>query len=177
MVSLSFINYSISELFVREGGVVEDPDDRGGLTNLGITLPFLSEYLGREATREELINLSHQTAFKCYQDNLIYRYNLHLIEDHLVFDCILDSACHHGCKPDDPTFKMMQRIVHAKIDGIFGPQTRKKLDEYIASKTNYMFLKEFTGKRIDYMVGIAQKNPSQLKFLRNWVNRAYKFLP
>ena len=45
---------AISEVLLTEGGYVDHPDDRGGPTNYGITQKTLSDFLGHEATKEEV---------------------------------------------------------------------------------------------------------------------------
>lgn len=49
-----------------EGGLVNHPKDPGGLTNMGVTLPALSEYLGRPATQDEVRRLSRDEAAQIY---------------------------------------------------------------------------------------------------------------
>ena len=45
-------------VFEREGGYVDDPDDPGGATNMGITLATLAAWRGREVSKAEVRALS-----------------------------------------------------------------------------------------------------------------------
>jgi lysozyme family protein len=50
-----------------EGGYVNNLHDRGGPTNLGVTIATLSHELGRKATIADVKNLSIQTATEIYR--------------------------------------------------------------------------------------------------------------
>src|SRR5579871_5727548 len=50
-----------------EGGFVDDPQDPGGATNLGITLNTLSAWQGRTATVEEVKGLTPAAVAPIYQ--------------------------------------------------------------------------------------------------------------
>jgi lysozyme family protein len=52
-----------------EGGFVDNPDDPGGATNLGITIGTLSGWLGRPATVADVQALTPQTVAPIYQAN------------------------------------------------------------------------------------------------------------
>jgi hypothetical protein len=49
-----------------EGGYTENPNDPSSPYNFGIGLPRMSQYLGRTATKEDIKNLSRQTARAIY---------------------------------------------------------------------------------------------------------------
>jgi lysozyme family protein len=50
-----------------EGGFSDNPLDPGGASNFGITLTALSEYLGKSASKEDVRNLSVETARDIYK--------------------------------------------------------------------------------------------------------------
>ena len=51
----------------NEGGYTDHPLDKGGPTNKGITIGRLSEYLGRNATKDEVKNLDFETIKLIYK--------------------------------------------------------------------------------------------------------------
>jgi lysozyme family protein len=54
-----------------EGGYEDDPANPGGATNNGITLATLSAYLRRPATKDDLRNMSVETAREIYRKNYL----------------------------------------------------------------------------------------------------------
>lgn len=60
---------AIRKVLQDEGGskVTNDPTDPGGITKYGVTIPALSEYLGRKATPDEIRELTEDVAVKVYK--------------------------------------------------------------------------------------------------------------
>jgi hypothetical protein len=54
----------------NEGGFTDNPADKGGPTNKGITIGRLSEYLGRKATKDEVKNLDFGTIKNLFVNKL-----------------------------------------------------------------------------------------------------------
>ena len=50
-----------------EGGYVDHPRDPGGPTNMGITIATLSHELGHAATREDVRQMTRETAAAIYR--------------------------------------------------------------------------------------------------------------
>lgn len=65
---MSAANFSdaIALELTYEGGLVNHPKDPGGLTNWGITIPALTEYLGRQAVPADITGLTKGTASDAY---------------------------------------------------------------------------------------------------------------
>ena len=57
----------LAEVLRHEGGYVDDPRDRGGATNLGLTLASFSQGLGRAASVAELKALTPEGAAPIYR--------------------------------------------------------------------------------------------------------------
>jgi lysozyme family protein len=49
-----------------EGGLTNNPKDPGGLTNWGVTLPAMTEFLGRPAVSGDIVNLTRTSAGDVY---------------------------------------------------------------------------------------------------------------
>jgi lysozyme family protein len=56
-------------LLKHEGGYVNHPDDPGGITNLGVTKRVYEEWIGREATEEDMENLTPEDVAPLYKTN------------------------------------------------------------------------------------------------------------
>jgi lysozyme family protein len=53
-------------VFDREGGYVDNPDDPGGATNLGITIGTLTSWRGKTVTKQDVKNLDKAEATRIY---------------------------------------------------------------------------------------------------------------
>lgn len=166
----------IDRILTREGGWTDRPNDRGGATNWGITLPFLSDRLGRSATVDELRALTREQAAAHYRAWLA--------------ETKLDGLCHYA--PDEgmadacidwavqttpaKAIKVLQQALGLKgadVDGVLGSQT---LAAYDAIGEPQAVLRGIVTQRVQYRVRRVVSEPSQLEFLMGWVNRDLGFL-
>ena len=68
----------IEEVLEAEGGFVNDPDDKGGATNFGVTQQSYSNFLGSPASVDDVRNMTRDEAKECYKkdwNNRYYVYN------------------------------------------------------------------------------------------------------
>ena len=66
----------------------------------------------------------------------------------------------------------LQGILHGKVDGILGPQTLALVNSPRAPELNTALV----AARVRMIGRIVAKNPSQLKWLNGWLDRALQFL-
>lgn len=103
----------------HEGGYVDHPEDPGGATNMGITIGALSDWLGREASKDEVRELDRETAAQIYKANYWDKVKGDSLPggvDLIVFD----SAVNQGVSAAS---KILQGAVGTTADGIVGSQT------------------------------------------------------
>ena len=111
----------------HEGLWSDDPRDPGGATMQGITLNTYSEYLGRDATKDELRNIPNNHKEDIYRRkywNLCWCDDLPSGLDMVVFD----MAVHSG---PGRAIKILQSIVGTKVDGAIGPKTLGCVEEFV----------------------------------------------
>jgi len=56
-------------LLHHEGGFVNHPQDPGGMTNLGVTKAVYDKWIGREATKSEMMDLKPNDVAPIYKKN------------------------------------------------------------------------------------------------------------
>jgi lysozyme family protein len=57
----------------KEGVLSDDKNDHGGVTKYGITIPFLTDFLGRPATKADILALTAAGAVEIYHEMLWVR--------------------------------------------------------------------------------------------------------
>jgi len=102
-----------------EGGFVNDPDDPGGPTNLGVTQATLSTFLGRQATIAEVKALTPERVAPIYR--LKFWDNVQGDELPVGIDlAVFDFGVHSG--PSRGVISL-QRVLELADDGKVGPVT------------------------------------------------------
>jgi len=171
-----------------EGGYVNDPADKGGETNYGITYNTLNDaknkgWIPFNVTIQN-IQLEHAKIIykKGYWD-VVQADSLPHPLDLIMFD----SAVNHG---PGAAVKLLQKSLNAllrytelKIDGIVGPLTLRAVNDYIGlgstpgtppdSNIRYLCI-DVLLNRVELYSSIVNSNRSQEKFLRGWLNRVFK---
>lgn len=147
-----------------EGGFVNDPDDSGGATNLGVTIATFRAYYGKQKTTEDLIHMTMgqwEHIFKTgYWDKILGDG----IRSQSVANIIVDWCWMSGVKR---VIKKVQKLLGVKADGIFGPKTLEALNS-VNPSTMFLCIKS---ARVDYYKEIVGLNPKNRKFLKGWLNR------
>jgi len=165
----------IEVVLKHEGGFVDDPDDRGGATNLGVTQATLSNFRENDVSREDVQNLTVVEAKECYFE-MFWKPSMaeKLPEEvrHLYFDMVVN----HG---QGNAVKILQMACKGQgddvdVDGAIGPATlRAAADieewELLAERTGFYWNLVFDGSRY-------QKRNRQQKFIRGWLRRAFSFM-
>ena len=114
-----------------EGGFVNDPQDPGGATNLGVTLKTLSSWLGRPASVAEVKALTPAAVAPIYQANYwnaVHCGALPTGVDLMVFD----EAVNQG---PGRAMRSLQAAVGITPDGVYGASTRAAVQSCDPSAT------------------------------------------
>jgi len=160
----------ISDVLAMEGGYVDDPLDRGGATNRGVTAATLGEYreLGRPATPAEVKTLTETEARAIYLQRYVKAPAFDTLPPWLI-PVVVDDAVLSGPKSAVTT---LQRILGVPEDGVLGPKTRQAL----TVKDPAAVIRDYTKARALRYARIVQMNPSQGRFLVGWLTRALSFI-
>lgn len=171
---------SLSVVFGNEGGYSNNPHDRGGETNLGITQSTLDraqlEFTGLPSSVKDITRAQAEEIYRVF-------YWEESKADMLPYPlCTLhfDAAVNHGV---GGAAKLLQRAINnyaakagldvrVEVDGAVGPKTLSALCMCLDIKGNVRLICEiYCNEREKYYRSIVENNPSQAKFLRGWMNR------
>ena len=149
----------LSLVFEVEGGYVNDKDDPGGATNMGITIKTLSDWRGEECNIEDVVQLTKDEATNIY----LSRFWQAVRGDQLPAG--LDVYCADFAVNSGPAraAKILQRLVGAEADSFIGPLTL----EAVRKKDPLQLLLDYHAARMDFLLSLKTWDT----FGRGWTNR------
>lgn len=133
-----------------EGGYVNRKTDKGGPTNMGITLARLSQERGYPCTIQDLKNLTREEANRIYKEGYwdpIRADELPAGLDYAVYDFYVNSGSW--------AIKILQRVLRVKEDGIVGSLTLKAVENYPGGIR--ALIKEYCDARMTFLRGLGGK--------------------
>lgn len=166
----------MEQTFHWEGGVANVEHDKGGLTNMGITKPFLSQYLGRPATDDDIVHLTREAALDAYYKLVWEGFRITHYPDFLRLE--LFNAYTGSTWLGNVCTKRLQEGTGLFPDGIVGPKSVaqfRRMDDWPQDE-KLMFNQKFVALMIEELIGICERDPTQIKFMRGWFRRYNSFL-
>lgn len=174
---MTHVEAIVEAVIRREGGFVNDPVDRGGATNFGITQATLSRYYGFAATVDDVRNLTVDVAKEIYLRNYYYGPSIDSLHKELQ-PFLFDSAVNHGARR---AIMFAQGVCNQagyrpllQLDGAVGPNTRKGI-EWAHDVMGMVYLKALVEERRNFYRVIVLADPKQKRFLNGWMNRVNEF--
>ena len=168
----------IVEVLEAEGGFVHDPDDKGGATNHGVTQKSYSEFLGRQATIDEMKNMTTDDAKECYMKDFWIPAKIDRLPDnlkHIYFDMVVNMGRKNAGKIIQQAVNTKKGSAVLDVDGIVGSGTLSHvndltLQDVLVERSMFFANNCFDGSRF-------AKRTRQNKFLRGWIfHRVFHFL-
>ena len=143
----------------HEGGYVNHPKDPGGETNLGVTKRVYEEFGGTKDMKELTVEDVAPIYKKGYWDKLRAN-DLPKGLDLCVFDFGVNAGPGRAAK-------YLQTMIGTVADGGIGPNTLKKLDEYLDENGLEETIKNYQANRQRYY----EKLSTFKTFGRGWTRR------
>jgi len=159
----------IDGIIEREGGFVHHLADRGGPTNMGITLGTLSSYRGHPVTAADVAALTEVEARAVYRRRYINEPGFLQIGDDALRAVLVDDAVLSGPATAITT---LQKALLVPADGKLGPVTLAAVN---AAGPEALIV-SLSKARCLRFARLVQHDPSQLPFLAGWLTRALSFL-
>ena len=164
-------NQIIQDIIQKEGGFVNNPSDKGGATNFGITAMTLGRWrkLGRPATVEEVRSMTVQEAKDIYMTEYVVKPGFDRIPDSFLAAQMTDFGVNSG-----PLLVIhkLQDILGVPSDGQLGPGTLTAL----AGKDSRVVNNQLAVERVKMLGRIVTKTKTQVPFLSGWLTRALSFI-
>ena len=159
---------AVEVVLFHEKGFVNNPNDKGGPTNFGLTFADMKE-CGLPETLEQIQSLTKETAKEIYRKLFWNPMNLDLIQDYHIALCLFDQGVLQG---KENAIKKVQNLLGFKIDGILGPMTAKAINAEDGLKLAFKFIRA----DLHRYNAIVKKEVSQLEFIDGWDDRLFSLL-
>ncbi len=168
------IDEAFDHILDIEAGYQNNVNDKGNFTeanvnigtNRGITPDAYRAYYGQYPTVEEMKALSKEQALEIYKENYFKKPKFDLIEDPNLQAAVVDFGVNSGTTR---AIKALQSLVGSKPDGLMGPDTIDKINNYQGD-----VLADFYNIRRNFIEEIVEKNPQNEVFQKGWQNRINK---
>lgn len=147
-----------------EGGFVDDPADRGGATNHGITQATYDNYRASLGiSLQPVTNITDDEVERIYHDNYWMPGKCDALPEPI--DAVhFDSCVNLGVSR---AARLLQSAVGVAADGVIGPQTLAA----VAAGDPGELASALCDKRAEFYQQIVQARPDQSRFLKGWLNR------
>ena len=150
-----------------EGGFVNDPDDLGGATNMGVTIGTYEAYCRKKGyprpTIERLKNLTKEEWAEIFKTLYWDRWKADGINSQAVANIIVDWVWASGVHG----IKRPQKLLAVAADGLVGPKTIAAIN---AADPRKLF-DAIKADRTKFIDEICKARPKNEKYRKGWMNR------
>lgn len=150
-----------------EGGFANDPADRGGATNKGVTIATFEAYCKAKSlprpSVERLKRMTDAEWIDILKTMFWDRWQADKIKSQKLANILVDWVWGSGVYG----IKIPQRILGVKQDGIVGDETLKALN---AQEPDKLFQVIYEARK-KYLNDITISRPANKRFLKGWLNR------
>lgn len=162
--------YKLAPFILKwEGGFVNDPVDKGGATNMGVTIgTWRSVGYDKDGDGDidvdDLCRLTKEDVIeRVLRPHYWNRWRADEINNQSVANILVDWVWASGAHG----IRRPQRILGVTADGIVGPKTIAAVNSMDPMELHFRIKND----RIRFIDEICKKNPSQERFRRGWLNR------
>lgn len=172
----------INNLIDREGGYVNNPNDRGGETNWGITYRVARAYGYHGAMKD----LPRDTAVAIYANRYWRSPGFSKVADisQELAEAMFDFGVNSG---PSTSAKTLQRLLNAlnreeqdyediSTDGVLGPISITALSDYASVRKQEgidVLVYAFNAIRTSYLLDITESKRTQEEFFYGWIRRVF----
>ena len=150
-----------------EGGYSDNPNDRGGATNSGVTLAVYQSVYGKNKTKNDLKKMTNEQWNYIFTKLYWNKWKADEIKNQSIANILVDWVWMSGLG----TIKKIQSLFGLTADGIVGNKTIS----YINSHDQEEVFNKIWNRRKQFYESLVARNPSQKVFLKGWMNRLNTF--
>lgn len=151
----------------RKKGLANDPDDSGGLTNVGITWATYFTYCQMKripARTRDLVGLKYATWIDILKTLFWNACRADDIVNQSIANIFVDWFWGSG----PSVLRIVQRIVKVEDDGKIGPETIGAINGY---KDQKALFDQIASARRSFYLNLVKRRPKDKKFISGWLRR------
>jgi lysozyme family protein len=172
MTTRTTFDRSLAHVLKEEGGYVNDPVDRGGATNFGVTQRVYDAYRARRAQPQRSVRDIEQAEVADIYERQYWRegkcHEMPWPAALAHFDACVNTGVFQANK-------LLQRALGVKDDGVLGLVSMGALAAQSVADPVALALR-IAAARLRFYVSLTAQRPEQIKFLRGWVLRTVRLL-
>jgi len=156
---ISNFEQALKNVLSSEGGFVNNKQDPGGMTNLGVTKAVWEEYVGHQVSEKDMKNLTKSDVMPLYKRKYWDKVSGDLLPsglDYAVFDAAINSGPGRAAK-------WLQELVNVPVDGFIGPKTLAIIETYPI----HFLISHYNDTRLQFL----EQLPTWTVFGKGWGNR------
>lgn len=161
---------AIERTLGHEGGYVNDPNDKGGETNWGITkaVATASGYKGK------MKDLTQSVAKSIYKKEYWDKLELDKVNNQVIAEIAFDIAVNMGVKEAS---EMLQEMINfmttdnIDVDGDVGSETVKRLNKIITKRDNRLAVLLLSTLQGEHYLKCMRNREANEKYALGWLNR------
>ena len=146
-----------------EGGFANDPYDRGGATNKGVTIGTFRSVYGQGKSVQDLKRLTDEQWMHIYKTLFWNRWKADEIQNQSVANILVDWVWASGAYG----VRNVQQLLGVKVDGIVGPKTLAAVNGYPAGQR--ALFDAIKVARVTFINKIAVG--TQARYKKGWTRR------
>lgn len=154
---------ALSVILRHEGGFVNDPQDPGGMTNLGVTRAVWEAWTGRRATETDMRRLTPAMVSPVYRKNYWDKLRCNELPPALAL-CVFDFGVNAG---PARAARYLQRLAATADDGQVGPATIAAVKAWVAGVGVAETVRQYQEARRAYYRQLS----TFPRFGRGWLRR------
>ena len=151
-----------------EGGFINDKDDLGGATNMGVTIATYDAYCRKKGyprpTVDRLKSLTKHEWTEILKTMYWDKWSADFIKSQPIANILVDWVWASGKNG----IVIPQKILGVKPDGIVGIKTLTAVNNFENQESLFLSIKK---ARIDFIDTICAKRPANNKFKKGWLRR------
>lgn len=147
-----------------EGGFVNDPLDRGGATNKGITIGTFRTFYGPDATVDQLKSITEEQWLHIFRTGYWNPWRADEISNQSIANICVDWAWASGTRT---SIKAVQQLLGVSVDGVVGVRTLAAIN----GADSRILFEQIHAARMTFVDRIVARDPSQSRFIKGWKNR------